>query len=245
MTVMPRSLKEPVGISELELVERRGAPSHSPGTSGVQPSPSDTASRLDQQRLGVAPHASGARCRCRRGRGRARRPGSGSGRSPRASAARRAGRSGRWRDRRRSRRRFERGEREHPRADGEILEIRVHVVIVRVAAARAIEAARDPGGPQVGGVVARIALGQAARRNAPARDPPSAGGSGAPSVRSAPSSERPPRPSPCARARARARAGTRSRTGTAGRSAASASSVRRMSATTVSALWLALKRTFT
>ena len=45
MTVMPRSLKDPVGIMNSSF-HWTGAPPHSPGTSGVQPSPSDTASSL-------------------------------------------------------------------------------------------------------------------------------------------------------------------------------------------------------
>jgi hypothetical protein len=42
MTVMPRSLKEPVGIVNSSL-NATGTPSHTPWTSGVQPSPRLTA----------------------------------------------------------------------------------------------------------------------------------------------------------------------------------------------------------
>src|SRR5262249_43249213 len=55
---------------------------------------------------------------------------------------------------------FEGGEGEYARDQEELVEIGVHVVVVGVAPAGAVEAAGNAGLPEMRGVVARVALGQ-------------------------------------------------------------------------------------
>src|SRR5262249_28374214 len=74
--------------------------------------------------------------------------------------------SGRWPDRRsahprcRSQGGFERSEGQDPRAEEQVLEVDVHIVVVGITATRAVEAAGDACGPEMRRVVPRVALGK-------------------------------------------------------------------------------------